>query len=110
METIFEHVKGQDHFTVYAGERWSINMIRKLADDRPDEVDIRTVNADGSMVVHLPLSWMRIRPKRNLQLSDERRAELSERMKRLSESGKAKQISGEHEGALSVHTSPGKGG
>lgn len=110
METIFEHFKGQDHFAVYAGERWSISMIRKLAAARPAEVDIQAENDDGSLVVHLPLSWMRIRPKRNLQLSDERRAELSNRMKRLSESAKNDSISGDHEEELSVHTSPGKGG
>ena len=81
LETVFEHEKGRDTFTVTAAERWSISMIHRLKAKYPEQVDIRHINPDGSMVVHLPFEWMRIVPKRKDTLSDEERAIRSKRMK-----------------------------
>lgn len=80
-ETVYEHVSGNDTFTITVAERWSKAMVNKLKERYPDEVDIRTVNADGSMVVHMPFSWMRIVPKRKDNRSAEERAEAAERMR-----------------------------
>lgn len=81
LETVYEHERGRDTFTVTAAEPWSIAMIHKLKAKYPEQVDIRHVNPDGSMVAHLPFEWMRIVPKRKDTLSDEERAARSERMK-----------------------------
>lgn len=80
-ETVYEHISGADYFTTTCAERWSIAMAKKLKEKFPDEVDIRVVNKDGSMVVRFPFSWMRIVPKKRDTMSDERRAQLSEQMK-----------------------------
>ena len=81
IETVYEHLKGNDTFTVTAAERWSINMIHRLKKKFPDQVDIRYTNPDRSMLVHLPFEWMRIVPKKKDTLTDEQRAARSERMK-----------------------------
>ena len=80
-ETVYEHMYGNDTFTITAAERWSKAMVNKLKERYPDEVDIRATNADGSMVVHMPFSWMRILPKRKDNRSAEERAEAAERMR-----------------------------
>lgn len=84
-ETIYEHADGNDTFTVTAAERWSVGMIRRLAEKHPTEVVITTENEDGSIVAHVPTSWMRIIPKRTVELTDEQREERAERMRKARE-------------------------
>jgi len=81
-ETVYEHCSGDKTFTVTAAERWSIAMCKKLKEKYPDEVDIDYVNKDGSMVVHFPASWMKIKPKRTQNLSEEQRAATYERLRK----------------------------
>ena len=85
-ETVYEHIQGNDTFTVTAAERASIGMIRRLKEKHPDEVEIVVENEDGSILAHLPYSWMRIVPKKKMELSEERRAETAERLRRARES------------------------
>lgn len=80
-ETNYEHIKGGETFTVTAAEQWSIAMVRRLKEKYPDQVEIAYVNKDGSLLARMPFDWMRIVPKRRDTLTDERRAELSERMR-----------------------------
>lgn len=80
-ETVYEHIDGNDTFTVTAAERWSIGMIHKLAEKHPGQVDIIAENEDGSLVAHVPYSWMKIKPKRRVEMSDERKEELRERLR-----------------------------
>ena len=63
-ETVFEHIRGNDTFTVTAAEPWSVGMIRRLQAKHPDQVEIICTNQDGSLLAHLPFEWMRIVPKR----------------------------------------------
>ena len=84
-ETVYDHIKGRDTVTVTAGEQWSVNMVRRLKAQRPDEVEIVAENKDGSVLAHIPLSWMRIVPKRTRDMTDEKRQELSEWMKKVRE-------------------------
>ena len=80
-ETVYEHVSGRDTFTVTAAEQWSKTMVNNLKKKHPDDVDIRCTNPDGSMVVHLPASWMKIKPTYKINYTDEQRAEKAERMR-----------------------------
>ena len=82
-ETVYEHASGNDTFTVTACERWSKGMITRLKERYPDEVDIRHVNKDGSIVAHIPFEWMRIVPKRKDTMTDEQRELARERMAAL---------------------------
>lgn len=70
IETVYEHVRGRNTFTVTAAEQWSIGMINRLKEKCPDEVEITCVNPDKSLVAHIPSDWMRIVPKR--KFSEER--------------------------------------
>ena len=81
LETVYEHIKGSDTFTVTAAERWSIGMIRRLKEKYPDQVDIRYINQDGSVLAHLPIEWMRIVPKKRDTLTKEQRQANYERMR-----------------------------
>ena len=85
-ETNYSHLDGEDFMEVTACERWAIGMINRLKERFPDEVEIIETNKDGSLVAHLPYKWMRIKPKRKVELTDEQRKVLSERMRRLKES------------------------
>lgn len=82
-ETVYEHLRGEDRFIVTAGEQWSVNMIRRLKEKYPDEVEIEVKNQDGSLLASVPSSWMRIRPKRKIEMSEEKRAELRERFEKV---------------------------
>ena len=88
-ETCTDHVKGEDFFTMTAAETWSIAMVKRLQASRPDEVEIRHTNPDGSMVVRMPFDWMRIVPKRADTLTDEEREARREwgRRSRMSQLG-----------------------
>lgn len=79
-ETIYEHIDGNDTFTVTAAERWSVGMIHRLAEKYPSDVTIVAENADGSVVARVPSAWMRIIPKRTVELTEEQRQERAERM------------------------------
>lgn len=81
-ETVYEHISGADYFTTTCAERWSIAMAKRLKAKFPDDVDIRVTNKDGSMVVRFPAEWMRIVPKKRDTMTDERRAQLSEQMRK----------------------------
>ena len=65
-ETVFEHIRGNDTFTVTAAEPWSVGMIRRLQRKHPDQVEIVYTNWDGSLLAHLPFEWMRIVPKKRV--------------------------------------------
>ena len=65
-ETVFEHIRGNDTFTVTAAEPWSVGMIRRLQAKHPDQVKIICTNQDGSLLAHLPFEWMRIVPKKRV--------------------------------------------
>lgn len=65
-ETVFEHIRGNDTFTVTAAEPWSVGMIRRLQAKHPDQVKIVCTNQDGSLLAHLPFEWMRIVPKKRV--------------------------------------------
>lgn len=82
-ETVFEHLDGNKTFTVSTDERTWKNRLVKLAEQHPDEVECVAVNRDGSVMFHIPASWVKIRPPRKVNMSDERKAELAERMRNI---------------------------
>ena len=89
-ETTYEHEAGREYFAITAAERWSISMIKKLHEKHPDEVEI-TQNKDGSIYARVPLSWMRIHPKRTRTMTDEERAAAAERLRKGREQKKLNQ-------------------
>ena len=83
VETCFNYTDTQTAF-VSSDERKWITKIRKLKQERPDEVRIIREPEDnnGCIYATIPPAWVKIRPKR--MMTEEKRAELSEKMKRIS--------------------------
>lgn len=85
IENAIEWLTGDGRICLSLTQKRFINRIRKLETTRPDDVDIIT-NQDGSICAHVPLSWLKINPTK--ELTEEQRAELSERMRRTSNTGR----------------------
>ena len=56
------------------------NRVMKLAEEYPDEVEIRREPGEngGFLVAKIPAKWVKITPPRRLELTDERKEELRE--------------------------------
>lgn len=83
-ESVIEWIRGQKEVTVtLAGNTRYHSKVRKLASQYPDEVKIVAENKDGSIVAHLPLSYIKIsHPK---IVSEEQKERARENMNRLRE-------------------------
>ena len=81
MENVIEFIENERRATVTFSQGRFKSRIRKLAAEHPEECQIMKENKDGSLLAHIPVSWIKINPTR--QLSDEQRKELAERMKRM---------------------------
>lgn len=79
-ETAWDHIAGEKTATFSTSERKWIRLIEKLKEEYPDEVDIRHVNQDGSIYVHLPADWMKIKPKKKSNLTPEQIAASTARL------------------------------
>ena len=85
-ETVFEHLDGKDTWTVSTDERTWKNRLAKLAEQNPAEVECVAVNRDGSVMYHVHASWVKVRPPRKVNMTDEQKAALAERLKLARES------------------------
>lgn len=87
IETSIEYITIDKHATFCSGERKWINKINKLHEQYPEEVQIvvHPENNDGIILAHIPKSWLKVSPPRKVNITEERRAELSERMKKARE-------------------------
>lgn len=70
----------------FSQQKW-ITKMEKLYADHKDEMELYK-NKDGSILVHFPLDWVKVSPKK--QVSEEQRQKASERFKQLRAEGKLK--------------------
>ena len=68
-ENVIEFLRDSKTATVTFCQGRYITRIKELAEKRPNEVEITAENRDGSIVAHIPTSWVRINP--NIELSEE---------------------------------------
>lgn len=79
-ENAIEWLKGRKTATVTLAGRTTLNTrVRKLAKEKPGKCQIIDENEDGTIVAHIPASWVKINPER--ELSEEQREELVARGK-----------------------------
>lgn len=78
-ENVIEFLKDGKIATLSLSQGRYKTRIRELAQSHPEECEIVAENKDGSMCAHVPVAWIRINPSMNL--TDEQRNTLSERMK-----------------------------
>lgn len=69
-ETAIDHVAGENYATFFSSEAKWINLIWRLKEQYPNEVDIRNVNPDGSLSAHIPAGWFKIKPKKKVSLTE----------------------------------------
>lgn len=82
-ENCIEWLKGQDRVTVTLSQGRHINKVKNLA-KKYKEVEIVAENEDGSICAHLPLSYIKISPPR--QVSDEQKEKARERFNSMHKS------------------------
>lgn len=84
METCFNYVDKEKGFFSSDELKW-INKIHKLKEQYPDDIRIiREPEAnDGCIYCQLPTSWLKIQPKRKIELTEEEKNILRERLERL---------------------------
>lgn len=79
-ENVIEWMRGDKKVTItFAGGTRYNSKIRKLAEVYPDEVEIVAENQDGSIVAHIPLSYVKVSHPR--VMSEESKAKAAERLK-----------------------------
>lgn len=85
-ECVLEWIRGDKEVTAtFAGNTRHCNRVKKYAEEYPDEVKIVANNSDGSVVAHLPLSYIKItRPR---EMSDEQKEVVRERFAKMREDG-----------------------
>ena len=71
-ENAISFLKGSKTSTVTFTQGRFISKIKKLAEQYPDEVQITAENKDGSIVAHIPVSYIHI-SNRKREMSDEER-------------------------------------
>lgn len=81
-ETCVEFIDGGDHLTISTAKRKYINKIVKWAKDYPNVTYVE--NEDGSVCAKVPIDWFRFpSPKVKKNYTDEQRAMMAERAKRM---------------------------
>jgi hypothetical protein len=82
METCCEYLDDKVMW-VSSDQQKIINRVRKLAETYPDSVAIKRQpeQNDGCIYATMPADWLKLNPPRKIELTDERKAELSERLR-----------------------------
>ena len=81
-ENAVEWYNGQDRVTVTLSQGRFINKVKKLA-EKNTEVEIVKENADGTLLAHLPLSYIKISAPR--QMTEEQKEQARERLLKYKE-------------------------
>lgn len=89
-ENNIEFLRNQQTATVCFSQGRFINKIKSLKEKYPDDVNIIVENTDGSIVAHIPTKWVKIMPPRQVDITDERREELRQRMESMRKNRKNK--------------------
>lgn len=81
-ENVIEWLDDEDTISVTFHQKRFVNKIKRLANIDVN-VTILAENSDNSIFAHLPISYLKLSPKRKDNISVERKAELAERMKTI---------------------------
>lgn len=97
-ETSINYLGDDKHAVISTDERKWVNRIHALKEEYPDQVEIRSVFKDGTVVAHFPKAWVKVRPPAKKNLSEEQKQVLAERMRfARSSRGKGKNTEGDDE-------------
>lgn len=81
-ENAIEWLDSRDKATVTLHGGRLKNRVMKLAEDYPDEIEVRREPGEngGFLVAKIPVKWVKLTPPRRLELTDERKEELMARL------------------------------
>ena len=83
-ENVIEFLRGQKTATVtFANATRYNNKIRKMAEQYPDECQIVCENADGSIMAHIPVKWIRVTRSTGREFTEEEKKANTERLKSM---------------------------
>jgi hypothetical protein len=84
METCFNYCDPKKAFFSSDERKW-ITKIRKLYEEHPDEMRMiaEPETNDGCIYVELPASWLKIQPKRKIEMTEEEKEALRERFEKV---------------------------
>jgi len=82
-ETAYNDLQGEDFGTFYSARKKWISKIKKYQKKYPNQVKIKHINKDGSLIAEIPQSWFKISPKKFV--SEENRIKASKRLKKYRE-------------------------
>ena len=80
-ENVIEWLIGQKHIVVTFTEKKYINKVKKLAEKFPNEVKIKAVNKDGSIVAHLPKTALKLSVIKKRDLTEDERQAIRDRLR-----------------------------
>lgn len=78
-ETSIEYLTCDQHAAFYSSEAKWIRKIKQLQQSYPDQISIINESTD-SILVHLPKSWLKIKPPQKRNFTEEQREALKQRM------------------------------
>ena len=84
-ETAISYLNIDDYAIFHSSEQKWINKILKLRESHPDEVKIIYLPEDnnGMLLAHVPKSWFKVSPPRQVNYTEEQRAAAAERMRKI---------------------------
>ena len=89
-ENVIEWLDGDDTIAVTLHQKKFVNKILRLAENPTNNVTILAQNNDGSIFAHLPISMLKLSPKRRSNIDEVRKSELRESMKKAQAARMAK--------------------
>ncbi len=84
-ENVIEWIRDESQASLTLTQGRFKSRIEKLAVERPEECEILARNKDGSIFAHVPISWVKIGPPR--EVSEEQRRQAKERMEAMRADG-----------------------
>lgn len=77
-ENVIEWIRGQQIAILTLARGSLVTRVKKLAEQRSEECQIIAQNEDGSILAHVPVKWLRIKPTLTLSEEEkERRKEIA---------------------------------
>lgn len=82
-ETIISYNQLEKTGNVYTFDPKVIDRLNKEAKERPEDCKVIKEGPEGAMEYEVPKKWLRPRPSRKMEYTEEERAEMSARMKKI---------------------------
>ena len=80
-ETSINYLSDDKHAVISTDERKWVNRINALKEEYPDQVEIRSIFTDGTVVAHIPKGWVKVRPPAKRVMTEEQKMKAAERMR-----------------------------